>query len=104
MKKEQPQIVDPPLHLSERSQKLWTELTATEVETSVRRALLLTGLEALDRSEQARLAIATEGLTSTTESTGAVHLHPLVRVERESKQLFSKIMGQLGLALKTNPW
>jgi hypothetical protein len=33
-----------------------------------------------------------------------VHLHPLVRVERESKQLFSKIMSLLGLALKSNPW
>lgn len=59
--------------------------------------LVATALESLDRAEQARLEIERTGLTSTTKTTGAVHLHPLLRVERESRQLFSKIWGQLSL-------
>ncbi len=88
-----------PEHLSEKAQTLWKELTATKISNTARQALLLTALEALNRAEEARLAIRESGMVSTTASTGAVHLHPLLKVERENKVLFAKIWGQLGLDL-----
>jgi phage terminase small subunit len=54
-------------------------------------------LEASDRADQAAEVVAREGMTSKTETTGAIHVHPLVKVERESRQLFARIWKQLGL-------
>jgi P27 family predicted phage terminase small subunit len=105
MKAQSIPVVAPPEHLSEKARQLWTELTATEVDTTARQALLLAGLEALDRATEARLAIKEQGLVNTTESTKAVHVNPLLKVERESKALFSKIWAQLGLAMRgPSPW
>ena len=63
-----------------------------------RLALLEQALTALDRADQAREQLAKGGVTSTTEKTGTLHVHPLVRIERENRQLFARIWGQLGLA------
>ncbi len=97
MKQRQHTSPEPPGHLSDKAQTLWRELTATKVTNTARQALLLTALEALDRAEEARLAVRPSGMVSTTASTGAVHLHPLLKVERENKALFAKIWGQLRL-------
>jgi phage terminase small subunit len=107
MKKEPAQIrqvVDPPDHLSPASRELWTELVKEEVTTSARQMLLLTALESLDRSTSARQAIEKEGMVTVTDRSGMTHLNPLLRTERESKQLFAKIMAVLGLALPKNLW
>ena len=37
-----------------------------------------------------------EGMVSRTESTGALHVHPLTRIERENRQLFARLWDQLG--------
>jgi hypothetical protein len=60
--------------------------------------LVQTALEALDRMEAARLGIEREGMTAKTESTGALHVHPLVKVERESRALFLRCWEALKLA------
>jgi phage terminase small subunit len=93
-----------PEHLSPESQRLWVELVQEEVTTSSRQALLITALESLDRATEARKVIEREGMVTVTDRSGMTHLHPLLRTERESKQLFAKIMSQLGLALPRNPW
>jgi hypothetical protein len=51
----------------------------------------------MDRAEQARLELAAATLTTTTETTKAVHVHPLVKVEREARQQFARIWSDLAL-------
>lgn len=84
-----------PSHLSERSRTLWAELVPSRARSAGRQALLQSALEALDRADEARAAITGTGLTTTTKTTGAVHIHPLLKVERESRQQFAKIWGEL---------
>lgn len=89
---------DPPAHLSERSQGLWNSIGPARCRSLERQTLFLAALEALDRSDEARRIVAVEGMTTVTETTKAVHIHPLLRVERESKQQFTRIWTELHLA------
>lgn len=88
---------EPPAHLSERSQALWRTLVGTRVKSAGRMALLLTGLEALDRADQAAAAVAADGMTATSKSTGAVHAHPLLKTEKDSRALFLRVWQTLHL-------
>ena len=54
-------------------------------------------LRALDRADQAAAILEAEGLTFTTATTGAVHVHPLLKVERESRAMFAKLWADLHL-------
>lgn len=60
--------------------------------------MLQAALEALDRTELARLAVERDGMTTTTKTTGAVHLHPLLKVEKESRQQFLRAWDAMGLS------
>lgn len=62
-----------------------------------RKALLLTGLESLDRAEEARLIISEEGMLLPAGEKGIAHAHPLLKVEKDSRALFAKLWNQLGL-------
>ncbi|MCO6044638.1 hypothetical protein NG895_12040 [Aeoliella sp. ICT_H6.2] len=88
---------DPPAHLTARTQALWRSVVPKRAKTPERLAMLQTSLEALDRADGARAEVERTGMTTTTKTTGAVHLHPLLKVERESRQLFSKLWKDLGL-------
>lgn len=88
---------NPPVHLSERAKDLWSKLVPRRARSPERVALLQAALEALDRADQAREAINREGLTTTTKTTGAVHIHPLARIEREARQQFARIWSDLSL-------
>lgn len=88
---------NPPAHFSERAKDLWSQLVPRRARSSERITLLQVALEALDRADQAREAINREGLTTTTKTTGAVHIHPLARVEREARQQFARIWAVLSL-------
>lgn len=88
---------DPPEHLSARASELWRTLGPEEARSLQRRTLFQVALEALDRADAARELLQTEGLVSITTTTGAAHLNPLVKVERESRQLFARIWTQLHL-------
>lgn len=90
---------DPPAHLSEDSKKLWREVIPRNVSIG-RLAMVTTALEARDRAEECRLTVDREGLTTTTETTKAIHLHPLLKVERENRQLFARLWMQLNLHFK----
>jgi P27 family predicted phage terminase small subunit len=65
-------------------------------------AVLVKALEAWDRAEQARVVLATEGLTVTSRF-GEVRVHPLVAVERDSRSAFLAAMRQLGLDYEPTP-
>ena len=89
-------VPEPPGHLSERSRRLWLEVVPTRVRSAARLAQFQTALEALDRADQTSARIGGD-LTITTPRSGCEHLNPLLKVEKENRQLFIKIMAQLGL-------
>lgn len=89
--------IQPPSHLSEKSKSLWTEIVPKRASGASRLALITIALESLDRADEARELISEQGLTSETKRTGAIHVNPLLKIERESKNLFVKIFNDLGL-------
>jgi P27 family predicted phage terminase small subunit len=102
-------IPDPPEHLSERSRELWRKLAPAEARSVERRTLFQAGLEALDRADEARRIIQAEGMISKTTTTGTVHVHPAVKVEREARAQFVRIWNMLNLKWNSgidggNPW
>lgn len=88
---------EPAAHLSERAAALWRELVPRRARSPERLALLQAALEALDRADAARVALDGQPLTTTTRTSGAVHVHPLVRVERESRAAFARLWRDLAL-------
>ena len=86
---------DPPPHLSERSRALWREEVPSRARSPERQALVIAALDALDLADECRVQVRAEGLTARTKTTGAVHVHPLVKVEKEQRSLFAKVWGQL---------
>src|SRR5690606_11000959 len=88
---------NPPTHLSPRAASLWRSVVPSRARTPGRLAMIQTALEALDRADAARIAVETEGMVSVTKTTGAVHVHPLVKVERECRQQFARIWTELSL-------
>jgi phage terminase small subunit len=87
---------EPPDHLSEPAKKLWHDLSP-ECTTPGRQLLLEQMLAAYDRAEQSRVQIEAAGLTATTERSGVVHVHPLLKIERENRALLAKLASTLNL-------
>lgn len=86
-----------PPGLSEASQRLWRQLVPDRARSAGRLVLIEQALRALDRAAEAREIVATEGLM-TGGSGKMSHLHPLLKVEKESMALFGKLWAQLSLA------
>lgn len=95
---EQPMSIAPE-HLSDKSKEIW-DLSMEKAATPIRQVMLQMALECLDRADECRELIDREGLTVISLKTGMSHCHPLLRVEKESRQLFAKIMGDLKLNLE----
>jgi phage terminase small subunit len=87
----------PPSHLSQRSKELWKVHVGDRVKSPGRITAFQISLEALDRADAAREILDVEGLTTTTKRSGVVHVHPLLKVEKEARHLFYKIWSGLGL-------
>ena len=87
--------LDAPPHLSERSKTLWHSVVPSRAKSAERQALVIAALDALDLADECRERVRAEGLTTVTKTTGAVHVHPLMKVEKEQRSLFVKIWGQL---------
>jgi hypothetical protein len=62
-----------------------------------RRVMLETALRALDRADALRVVIEKEGSTTKTKTTGAVHVHPLLKIEASERGLFVKLARALHL-------
>ncbi len=86
-----------PSHLSENSKKIWKSVVPSNARTSHRKVLILAALESLDRAEEARLIIAEEGMLLPAGERTIAHVHPLLKVERDSRALFAKLWNQLNL-------
>src|SRR5262245_60221366 len=87
----------PPEHLSPRAREMWTDFGPIKCRASAKQALFLAGLEAMDRAEECRQTLLREGMTVTNARSGAVHAHPLLAVERASRQVFARIWRDLEL-------
>lgn len=88
--------------LSCRALSLWQAVVPSRAASAGRLAVIEEALRALDRADEARRLVADEGMVSKTESTGALHVHPLLKVERENRQLFARLWEQLGFYLDSN--
>lgn len=86
-----------PEHLSSRAAALWRDVVPRRAKSPGKVAIVQSALEALDRADAARVEVEVAGMTTTTKTTGAVHVHPLVKVERESRAQFSKLWDSLNL-------
>ncbi len=84
-----------PARLSKRSKALWRSVVPSRAKSAERQALVILALEALDAADECRARVRKEGLTVTTKRSGTVHVHPLVKVEKEQRALFAKVWGQL---------
>ncbi len=76
---------------------IWSRVVPARAVSLERCTLLEAALAALDRAEAAREVIEREGMVAVTAATGALHLNPLCKLERENRQLFGKLWGVLGL-------
>jgi len=94
---EPPSPPEPPGHLSQRSQALWRQITPEKTRTLGWLTLMQAALEDLDRADECRRIVKEEGLTSTTPRSGACHIHPLAKLEIESRRQFVKIFSALGV-------
>jgi hypothetical protein len=86
----------PPDGLSERAQRVWVSEIGRG-KSAGRLCLLEECLRHLSRADALAAAVEREGLTSTTVTTGAVHLHPLTKVEQAHRALFVKLAKMLSL-------
>ena len=91
------QQFEPPSHLSPRATALWRSLVPSRARSPARLALLQAGLEAWTVPTPSTRGVAAAGMTTTTATTKAVHVHPLVKVEREARAQFAKIFSELSL-------
>jgi len=87
----------PPEHLSERSRVLWAELGPIGARSLGRQTIFQSALEALDSADEARRIVREAGLFFVTKTTGAVHVHPAVKVEREARLQFARLWSSLSL-------
>jgi hypothetical protein len=85
----------PPEGLSERSQAIWRAERRSK--SAGRQALLEQCLRALDRADEFRRLLAGQELVSATKSTGALHINPFVKAEREARETFARLAKALGL-------
>src|SRR5947208_14644619 len=85
-----------PEGLSERSRRVW-EAETRRTKSAGRLLLLEQALRRLDRADELRALVDKDGLTTTTEKTGAVHVHPLLKAEQAERGMFVKLARVLNL-------
>ena len=86
---------DPPEHLSEWSKERWRRYVGTKVKSPGGIDLLRVALESFDTAEQCRVQIEGDGLLVGDGKMS--HSHPLLRVQRENRQMFAKLWKELCL-------
>jgi hypothetical protein len=93
--------IEPPPGLSERSLRVWTAEAGARTQGAGRLLLLEECLKHLDQADKLAAVIAVEGSTTTTKTTGTVHLHPLLKLEQAHRAQFAKLAKVLSLEWET---
>jgi phage terminase small subunit len=91
-----------PAHLRPLTRAWWRSVNADYELDDHHRLLLTAACEALDRAEEARLALLKEG-SFFTDRHGARKVHPAVNVERDNHALFARILRELQLDTNQEP-
>lgn len=92
-----PPIPRPPKHLSREAKVLWKRLLGEwRVDDPGSLAILVVGLESLDRCQTARKVLVAEGM-SVKDRWGVAKVHPLCQVVRDAEAAFRSALRQLGL-------
>ena len=87
-----------PSHLGARS-RAWAQSVLDDAAgdvTDTELKLLVLAAEALDRAATARRLVEREGITYA-DRFGAPRVHPAVAIERDARNAFARLAGQLGL-------
>jgi phage terminase small subunit len=91
-----------PNDLSRNSKKIFSKVVPSRAKSPERVEMVHQALLAKDRTEQCAEAIKKEGLQIVTERSGVSHAHPLLKTEKDNRQLFLKIWAKLGF--DSDPW
>lgn len=90
------QLSAPPAHLSEQASAWWHSVVSDYDLEGHHLRLLQAACEAWDRCQQAREAVAEQGLTFK-DSSGNLKANPAVAIERDSRTLFARLLRELDL-------
>jgi phage terminase small subunit len=93
--------VKAPVHLSEKSKKLWNELVREWDFHPLQLGILQCGLENLDLARVCMARIYKDGLVITAGKF--TKPHPLLRTLKEAKTIFLRSMMQLEFGSGENP-
>lgn len=93
-----PMKLKPPAHLSDEAKKLWKSTVENYAIDEQAAMVLQAGLEALDRREQARVAIAKDGAVMLDRWQQAKP-SPWVAIERDSAATLCRCFRLLGFDL-----
>ena len=86
-----------PKHLSRRSKAFWRQIAADFMLEAPQFELLRRLCEAIDRADQARDLLSSEGLT-TTDRYGQTKPHPAVNIERDARTAIARLLRELNLS------
>ena len=86
-----PPSIPPPAHLSDRAKALWRCVVPERATAAERLAVIQAALEALDRADAAADLVRRQGMTVVTLTTGAVHAHPMLRVDHDERTAFARL-------------
>ena len=75
---------------------LWAAVVTAQTSLA-RRAAVEEALRSLDRAAEAAAVLAREGLTVPAPKGGMVHVHPLLKAERDAREQFARIWRGLRL-------
>ncbi len=89
-----------PENLTPRNRKLWRDVMAEFELSPAEVELLRSGLEALDRADQAAAVVRAEGIT-VLDRYGTPKAHPAADVEARSRAIFARAVAQLGIKATT---
>ena len=87
---------DPPEHLSEDAAGWWRQAVQDYAFEAHHLRLLQAACECWDRAQQARQAVADQGLTFS-DAGGAIKANPAVAIERDARTLFARLVRELNL-------
>jgi P27 family predicted phage terminase small subunit len=85
-----------PRHLRPKTRRWWSDVVGDWSLEQHHVRLLTLACESWDRCQEAREAIAAEGIT-TKDRFGQTRVHPAVNVERDAKIGFSRLLRELDL-------
>lgn len=85
-----------PDHLSRAARDLWLSIERTYILEDHHIALLTAAMEAWDRAREAREAIEAKGMTFT-DRFGQPKPRPEVKIEKDMRGQFRRLMRELGL-------